>query len=473
MLINTLNEKVDGLTKQLNTALVLIDELKIENAYLKKENTILKERLLVLETTKDSHNSSIPPSKDSLKAQAEKANKLLATRSLREKSDKSTGGQIGHKGHTLDFFANPDAIEHHQADFCTRCGGDLSQIEGFVAGTRQSVDIPLPTRPIVTEHHIISKICNCGHCCESKFPQSVRSYISYGPNLRALVTYLSCCQYIPYQRLTDILRDCFGVKVSQGTVDNILQDMKQKSQSAYNAIRTMAEQAPVVGGDETGANINGVLYWLWTFQASKFTYVYCHKSRGQAAIDKHFKDGFKQSILVTDRHASYFNTKAAGHQICLAHILRELNYLTELDKTQTWSSKLTELIRESIHKRKTEPWESIDRKSILQRFKDLLDFSTETFHKKIIALQKSLIKHRDNVFNFLSNPDIPYDNNASERAIRPLKVKQKVSGSFRNPEAKGADVFCQIHTITQTAKKNDQNPFSAVLATAKNFSPAI
>jgi transposase len=134
----------------------------------------------------------------------------------------------------------------------------------------------------------------------------VRSFISYGPNLRALVAYLSCCQYIPYQRLTDILRDCFGIKISQGTVDNILQDMKQKSQSAYDAIRTMAEQASVVGGDETGANINGVLHWLWAFQTPKLTYVYCHRSREQAAIVKHFKDGFQQSILVTDRHASYF-----------------------------------------------------------------------------------------------------------------------------------------------------------------------
>jgi transposase len=119
MLINALNEKVDGLTKQLNTALDRIDVLE-------KENTILKDRLLIYETPKDSHNSSIPPSKDSLKAQSEKANKLLATRSLREKSNKPTGGQIGHKGHTLDFFAEPDTIERHQADFCTRCGGNLS-----------------------------------------------------------------------------------------------------------------------------------------------------------------------------------------------------------------------------------------------------------------------------------------------------------------------------------------------------------
>lgn len=84
------------------------------------------------------------------------------------------------------------------------------------------------------------------------------------------------------------------------------------------------------------------------------------------------------------------------------------------------TSQLAELIRESIHKRKSEIWERIDRVSILI-------------------------------------------------GLRPLKVKQKVSGSFRNPDGKGADTFCQIHSVTQTAKKNDQNPFSAILAVANNY----
>ena len=114
-------------------------------------------------------------------------------------------------------------------------------------------------------------------------------------------------------------------------------------------------------------------------------------------------------------------------------------------------------------------WEHINRDSILERFTKLLSACNDKLHKKIITLQKSLIKHKEHVFRFLFNPEIPYDNNASERSVRMLKVKQKVSGLFRDPEGKGADAFCQIYSITQNAKKNNQIPFSAILAVTNNF----
>ena len=460
--LNAINGKVDSLTKQLNIEME-------ENIVLKKEIVVLKERLAVYETPKDSHNSSIPPSKESIKSLSAKSKKLLATQSLREKSNKPSGGQIGHKGSTLEFSIEPDFIVQHSPFFCTRCGNDLSKIEGSVIEVRQSVDIPLPINPVVTEHQVIGKKCSCGQCCEVDFPKSVRSNISYGPNIRALVTYLSCTQYVPYKRITEVLRDCFGINISQGTVDNILQDMSLKSLTAYNEIRNRVEQSEVVGGDETGENINGALYCLWAWVTNDLTYIFSDKSRGKAAIDKHFKNGLPNAILVTDRHASYFNMTVEGHQICLAHILRELTFLTELYPNQTWSSQLAELIRDAIHKRKTDKWEDIDRYSILERFTKLLTTCIDSLHLKIIAIQKSLIKHKDHVFKFLYNPNVPYDNNASERAVRILKVKQKVSGSFRGQEGKGADAFCHIHTITQTAKKNNQNPFSALIAVANNF----
>ena len=460
--LNAINGKVDSLTKQLEI-------VTSENNVLKKEIVVLKERLAVYETPKDSHNSSIPPSKESIKSHAVKSHKLLATQSLREKSNKPSGGQIGHKGSTLEFSIEPDFIIQHKPFYCKRCGNDLSQIEGSVIEVRQSVDIPLPIRPIVTEHQVIGKKCTCGQCCEVDFPESVRSNNSYGPNIRAVVTYLSCTQYVPYKRITEVLLDCFGVKMSQGTVDNILQDMSLKSLTAYNEIRNRVEQAEVAGGDETGENINGALYWIWAWVTHDLTYIFSDKSRGKVAIDKHFKNGLPNTILVTDRHASYFNMNVEGHQICLAHILRELTYLTELYPNQTWSSQLAELIRDAIHKRKTEMWEQIDRDSILEKFTNLLTTGVDSLHLKIIAIQKSLIKHKDHVFRFLLNPNVPYDNNASERAVRSVKVKQKVSGSFRGPEGKGADAFCHIHSITQTAKKNNQNPFSALLAVANNF----
>ena len=460
LVLKCINGKIDGLTKQLKSA-------QEEIVILKKENRVLKERLAVYETPKDSHNSSIPPSRDSLTVQAEKSKKLLETRSLREKSGKPNGGQIGHKGSTLEMASEPDSIIEHKPYFCSCCGNDLSSIQGLVIEIRQVFDVPMPILPIVTEHQLIGKQCSCGHCCQTDFPKEVRSRVCYGANVRALVTYLSCIQYIPYKRLTEVLRDCFGITLSQGTIDNILKDVSDKSLGAYNEIRNRVEQSRVVGADETGENINGQLHWLWAWQTDKLTFIHSDKSRGKLAIDNQFKSVLSKSILVTDRHSSYFNMNVADHQICLAHILRELTFLTELDTQQTWSSELAELIRDAIHKRKTVLWENIDRNSILDKFKNLLTICTDNLHQKMIALIKSLTKHKEFVFKFLFDPDVPYENNASERAVRNLKVKQKVSGMFKSHA--GANTYCQIHSITQTAKKNNQNPFLAILAVANNY----
>jgi len=457
LVLKSINGKIDGLTQQLDCA-------REEIVVLKKENAVLKERLAIYETPKDSHNSSIPPSKDSLAAQGEKVKKLLATRSLREKSGKPNGGQIGHKGTTLEMLSEPDSIAEHIPYFCTRCGNDLSCVEGEVVEVRQIFDIPIPVRPLVVEHQLIGKKCSCGHCNKIDFPKEVRSRVSYGVNIRALITYLNCSQYIPYNRLTEVMLDCFGVKLSQGTVKNILDDAATKSLLAYNEIRNRVEQSRVVGADETGENINGELHWMWAWQTPSLTYIHSDKSRGKLAIDKQFKNGLSKSILVTDRHSSYFNMNVADHQLCLAHILRELTYLSELDTTQTVSSEFTKLIKDAIHERKTVLWENIDRNSILNRFEKLLTTCTDNLHQKIIAIIKSLTKYKEYVFKFLFDPDVPYENNASERAVRNLKVKQKVSGMFKSHA--GADTYCQIHSIMQTAKKNNQNPFSAILAVA-------
>ena len=524
LVLKSINGKIDGLTKQLNSA-------HQEIVIIKKENSVLKERLAIYETPKDSHNSSIPPSKDSLAAQGEKSKKLLATSSLREKSGKPSGGQIGHKGHTLEMANEPDSVVEHQPYFCTRCGNELSDVEGEVVEIRQVFDIPIPVRPLVAEHQLIGKKCSCGHCnkidfpkevrsrvsyganiralvtylnvegevveirqvfdipipvrplvaehqligkkcscghCNKiDFPKEVRSRVSYGANIRALVTYLNCNQYVPYNRLTEVLKDCFGVQLSQGTVKNILDDAAAKSLSAYHEIRNRVEQSKVVGADETGEDINGELHWEWVFQTPKLTYIYSDKSRGKSAVDKHFENGLPNSILVTDRHSSYFNMSVADHQLCLAHVLRNLIFLTELDENQSWSTQLSELIREAIHKRKTEVWEEIDRNSIIDRFNKLLETCTDNLHQNIIALIKSLRKYKEHVFKFLFNPEVPYENNASERAVRNLKVKQKVSGMFKSNT--GADTYCQIQSLTQTAKKNNQNPFLVILAVTNNY----
>ena len=197
------------------------------------------------------------------------------------------------------------------------------------------------------------------------------------------------------------------------------------------------------------------------------TYIFQHPSRGKAAIDEHFPQGLPHSILVTDRHSSYFNMQTAGHQLCLAHLLRDLIYLGELDKEQKWSSALLDLLRDSMHQKKETPSNEIDVGNIKERFHVLMKQELTQLNKPFQALQKSLIKHNEHLFAFLEHAGVPYDNNSSERTIRPLKVKQKVSGMFKSEH--GADAFCQLHSIVDTAKKNKQDPFMALIAVAENI----
>jgi hypothetical protein len=279
-------------------------------------------------------------------------------------------------------------------------------------------------------------------------------------------TYLSTVQHIPLKRLTEVIKDFYGMEISQGTVSNILNHMRKQSRPGYEAIRQTIEKSPVVGADETGEHLNGSLHWMWVFQNALATYIFQHPSRGKAAIDEHFPQGLPHSILVTDRHSSYFNMQTAGHQICLAHLLRELVYLGELDKEQKWSSALLELLRDSIHQKKKTPVAQIDIGSIKERFDALMKQDVSLLDKPFNALQKSLIKHSEHIFKFLEQATVPYENNASERSIRPLKVKQKVSGMFKSDQ--GADAFSQLYSIANTARKNNQNPFLALIAVAEN-----
>jgi transposase len=332
--------------------------------------------------------------------------------------------------------------------------------------TRQSIDIPLPVSAIVTNHVSLEKKCSCGHCTRGTFPSYVKPGVSYGVNIHALVAYLNTVQHIPFKRLAGALKDIYGIEISQGSVSNILNRMRNQSRSAYRAIRDGIEQSVVCGADETGENLNGKLHWMWSFQNELTTYIFQHPSRGKAAIDSHFPEGLPHSILVTDRHSSYFNMKTAGHQLCLAHLLRELIYLGELDGNQQWSVRLLELLRKSIHERKTVSPTEIDIGRIKDTFNALMEQDLGSLDKKFGALQKSLKKHSDHLFGFLEHVGVPYDNNASERSIRPLKVKQKVSGMFKSD--KGADAFCVLHSIVDTARKNRQDPFLALIAVAQN-----
>ncbi|EFI71765.1 MULTISPECIES: IS66 family transposase [Segatella] len=361
---------------------------------------------------KSSSNSSVPPSQESIAAR-----ELRRTKSLRKPSGKPSGGQPGHKGSTLKSVTTPDRIIEHKPHYCKCCGRPLSV--GFrKIRTTQVIDIKFIVE--TNEHQYYEKVCQCG-CVNNCDAPNCR--IKYGDNIRALVTYLNVVQCIPLKRI---------------------------------------ECASVVGADETGAAVGKELHWNWIFQNDLLTYVYQMKSRGQQAIDSKFPNGQPNSTLVTDRHRNYFNMNVKDHQVCLAHLLRNAEDLNELDTKQDWSRRFIHLIAHAIDLRRAGDITKRKIKILKTKMKNLLGESLTHLDEEFESFKKGILKVKNYLFTFLTDLHVPYENNASERGVRKIKVKQKVSGCFRTDV--GANDFAKIHSIAETAMKNGNSKFNAILA---------
>ena len=401
---------------------------------------------------KNSSNSSVPPSQESIAAR-----ELRRTKSLRKPSGKPSGGQPGHKGSTLQSVSTPDRIVKHEPAYCKCCGRPLDGIESRKIRKTQIVDIKFVVE--TTEEQYYEKVCQCG-CVNNCDAPNCR--IKYGDNIRALVSYLNVVQCIPFKRIAELISDLCGQRISEGTVQNILKGNSAKSDKTYDEIRKRIECAPVVGADETGAAVGKQLHWNWIFQTDALTYVYQLKSRGQEAVDSKFPNGLPHSTLVTDRKQTYFKMNVKDHQVCLAHLLRNAEYLNELDAKQDWSRRFIHLLAHAIGLRRNETITQRKIKVLKTKMKNLLGESLSHLDDEFERFKKGILKVKDYLFTFLSNPLVPYDNNASERGVRKIKVKQKVSGCFRTDS--GGEDFAKLHSIVETAMKNGNSKFNAILA---------
>ncbi len=423
------------------------EELRIAKA----DNGKLKTQIAELTHRKGTHNSSIPPSMDINRT----------TKSLRQQSGKKSGGQKGHEGNTLSFNATPEKVIDHIAAYCKDCGLAYTDTPKFKE-KRQIVDIP-PIKAFYTEHRVYERTCSCGKCSVSDFPQDVKSPISYGKGVETLCAYLSSRQYISISRIQELFADVFNLPMSEGTIVNKIKSFSKNCLPLYNMIRQRIETSTCIGVDETGCRVNGKLRWMWTWQTNKLTYLAASANRGYDTIAKHFSDGFKNAILVHDCWKPHFNSYAKGHQICLVHILRELQYFIE--KKNKWAYHMSMLLYKSMALKKKmlqNPLENYSQQvRQIQKSKDrLIYINTQSKDKKLLALIKRLRKYDQYLFTFLKVMEVPPDNNASEQAIRNVKVKLKVSGLFRTEE--GASQYAIIRSVIDSALKNKSNVFNVL-----------
>jgi transposase len=448
--------------RELNEMLMVrLDTLEKEVSRLRAENSELRGRLAIYDTPKNSRNSSIPPSRDE--------NRPKKNQSLRGPTDRKVGGQPGRKGKTLEMVAEPDKIVELHPDHCRGCGNSLENIEGVRGRSRQIVDIP-PIKAIYTEYRSFTKQCSCG--CENRadFPGHVNAPIGYGPRIEGFIGYFHARQYLPFARMQEMFNDVFNINISEGGIHRLLNRFADKTTSVYDLIGQRVSRSPVIGTDETGVKVNGAKHWMWTWQTLYLTYIACSDNRGKATVDTHFPKGFPKATLLHDAWRAQMATLAKHHQTCIAHLLRHLNYLNEKYGQDPWSMDFKELLCRALELNKKfngkEDSYIAGRNAIVRSLSVQLENPPDKSKKELFTFYKRMCRDRQQLLVFLFIENVPPDNNTSEQAIRNVKVKQKISGQFKNPRY--AQNFAKIRSVIDTTIKNGRNVIQALSLIAED-----
>ncbi len=444
------NEGLDA-TKQL--FLELTNTVKELISYIHQQNKVIQN--LSDQINKNSSNSSKPPSSEGYNKPPRQ------TSSLRSKSNKKTGGQPGHKGHTLRQSTIIDHVVMHPVNQCVHCQNSLETIKAENIDKRQVFDIPQLEIKVV-EHQAEIKICpNCGHKNKGYFPKEVNSYVQYGINVKSVINYFTQYQLVPLSRTKEIFRDLFSHSVSEATIIKANMELEQNIAPSLVAIKQYLCKSDVLHVDESGVRTEGNLHWLHNASNEKATCYKIHKNRGSKAMDEIGIINKFQGTLVHDFWKAYLKYKDAKHSLCNAHHLRELKFITE-NYDQKWAKEMYQLLLEIKEKvDKSRGFDNCLPDSIIEfyekRYDDLIKdgyFVNKQIdnNKKPMNLLKRLDGYKSNTLLFMHNFEVPFDNNQGERDIRMIKVKQKISGSFRTK--KGADNFTNIRSFISTVMKN-------------------
>lgn len=420
---------------------------------IKQAETINQFQQEIQNFKKDSSNSSKPPSTDI-------GNKPKRKFFSRKKSNRKKGGQNGHQGNTRKQTDNPDKIISCKPDNCCNCGHDFTDIEGTVIGKRQQTDIP-PIDIEIIEYQQQSIVCP--HCQQKNFgdyPDHITAPIQLGPNIKSFIAYLNIKHKIPFNRLIKIFSDMLNMQISEGSIDNTLEQFSEKSKKIYNQILEMVKKWLWAGSDETGTKVNGEKWWLWVWQNLQASYYAVSKSRGYKVVEEYFGSNY-WGILIHDCWSAQNNTVAElGHQLCHPHLLRDLEYLIENHK-DIWCYRMKQLLLNSQRARDKIWQENFNpdvRSQVIadydQQLESLITQELST-KREIATLQKRFRKHREKMLYFMNFEDVPFHNNSSERAIRNAKIHQKISGGFRSE--KGAERHAILLSIIETCKKQDLN----------------
>jgi transposase len=410
----------------------------------------LEEQLRLKKTPTTSKNSSQPPSRD-FKPEKKKG-----------KRNRKKGAKFGHEKQERTLVEQPDKVFYALVDNCQTCHINLLDQVPTQIIRRQITELP-EIKPVVLETQQYEVVCPCcGEVQRGKLSEGLEAGRYFGPRLEATITTLHHEHHVSFERLVRLCGELFNLRLSEGGAVAIIKCAGQAVFGEAEKIGEQVRQSKVIGSDETSVRVHGDNWWQWVFVSEKGMYHLIMPSRGYDVIETFMRD-CEAEVWVCDCWKPQLNAPAKMCQICLAHQIRNLQGLIEKRPQLAWAREMQALFRKAIHlsNRRTHLTARGYQRQVTFIQKKLDHLLKRRFSGLGTNLLERYRKRRTSLLVFLERTDVPADNNACERALRPSVIHRKVMGSFRSDW--GAQTYASLATVLNTAKRNGENAFQKLV----------
>ena len=380
---------------------------------------------------KNSSNSSKPPSSDIVKPPKP---------APPHGGQRKIGGQPGHERHLREPFTPEqiDRVQPHTLQVCPGCGG---RVRPAALPPRVIQQAELATRPVeIVEHRAGAYRCvRCDQIHYAPLPAEVERGGLLGPQLTALVGYLKGVCHASFSTIRKFFRDVLKLTISRGQLVKVINKVAASLAGAYEQLRALLPNEPRINVDETGHKASGQPWWTWCFRAELYTLFKIDQSRGSVVLVEMLGKEF-EGVLGCDyfsAYKKYMKDFGVAVQFCLAHLIRDVKFLTSLpDKvTAAYGQRVLEGLRRLfhvIHRRDTMDPERFQRALEKARDELLAVGKRAPPRNEAQNMAERFRNHGEAYFRFITTPGVEPTNNLAEQAIRFVVIDRLITQGTRS-----------------------------------------
>jgi transposase len=442
----------------------------------------LQEKIKILEITlaklsKNSSNSSKRPSSDDITKPKSNKNKKEGKRNI--------GGQPGHKKHERPLFPKEEIDKSHIYVYaqCPDCNNEVNITEGKPRIFQQ---VEFPQKPLIKIEHRSYPVW-CTKCCKvhyMPFPPEVYKEGLFKERITALVAFMKNVCHASFSTIRKFIRDVLGEKVSRGYLRKVIEKVSQSLEAPYNELLARLPLETTINVDETGHKENGDRFWTWVFRAELYVLFRIDKSRGSKVLIDVLGKEF-DGVLGCDYFSAYrkymkdFNVSL---QFCIAHLIRDIRFLTTLKdaETKAYGQKLLDKVKslfKIIHDSDSMTPQEItialeDAKqniitTALNEVPSKLDKNGKEEKREAQNMAKRFRSHGEAYFEFITTPNIDPTNNVAEQAIRFVVIDRHITQGTRSQKGRKSNE--RLWTVIATCALQGRSAFNFILESVRAY----